>query len=167
MGYMETVPDRTAATLLPIIQGHLEPGTNVHSDEWRAYRRVQQIPAVASHSTVNHSVNFMDPQTGTHTQNIESYWARVKYKFKQMKGVDGDQMESYLDEFMWQERFGKTAKDTLDICCLQLWLCGFRLLGNNNITTFHMIGVPVQWIELCQEVWDSLLITVDSTLVAK
>ena len=114
IGYMETVPDRTAATLLPIIQGHLEPGTNIHSDEWRAYRRVQQIPAVASHSTVNHSVNFVDPQTGTHTQNIESYWARVKYKFKQMKGVDGDQMESYLDELMWWELFGKTAKHTLD-----------------------------------------------------
>ena len=112
-GYMELVPDRTAATLLPLIQQHVLPGTTVHSDEWRAYNRVQQLPNVSSHGTVNHSVNFVDPQTGVHTQAIESYWARVKHKFKKMKGVDGDHLSGYLDEFMWRERFGTTTEEAL------------------------------------------------------
>jgi hypothetical protein len=42
----------------------------------------------------------LDPDTGTHTQNIESYWAKTKYKFKVMKGVSADALPSYLDERM-------------------------------------------------------------------
>ena len=110
---MELVPDRTAATLLPLIQQHVLPGTTVHSDEWRAFSQVQQLPHVSVHGTVNHSINFVDPQTGVHTQAIESYWARVKHKFKKMKGVDGDHLGEYLDEFMWHERFGTTTEEAL------------------------------------------------------
>ena len=32
LGYMELVPDRTAQTLLPIIQAHTQSGTTVWSD---------------------------------------------------------------------------------------------------------------------------------------
>ena len=110
---MEVVQDRTAATLLPIIQDHVRPGTNVHSDEWSAYRRVQGLPNVQQHETVNHSLHFVDPATGVHTQNVESYWAWVKLKFKGMKGVDAEQLPSHIDEFMWREWFGATAQDAL------------------------------------------------------
>ena len=109
LGYMEIVPRRDAQTLLPIIQAHVAPGTTVYSDEWAAYNRAQQLPNVSSHQTVNHSLHFVDPATGVHTQNIESYWDRVKTKFKRMKGVIPRQLPSYLDEFMWRERHGKTA----------------------------------------------------------
>ena len=58
---------------------------------------------------MNHSVNFVDPTTDTHTQNIESYWSRVKTKLKRMKGCRREQIPSYLDEFMWRERHGTSA----------------------------------------------------------
>ena len=67
-----------------------------------------------SYQTVNHSLHFVDPTTGVHTQNVESYWARVKLRFKRMKGVDARQLPSYLDEFMWRERYGTTAQQALD-----------------------------------------------------
>ena len=113
LGYMEIVSQRTALTLLPIMQQHVRPGTIIHSDEWASYRRVQSLPSVAQHSTVNHSITFVDPITGTHTQNIESYWNRVKTKFKRMKGVHEEMLPSYLDEFMWRERHGRNARDSL------------------------------------------------------
>ena len=39
-GYMEVVQQRDAVTLLPIIQGHVRPGTIIYSDQWSVYRRV-------------------------------------------------------------------------------------------------------------------------------
>ena len=114
LGYMQIVQNRTAATLLPLIQAHVLPGTTVYSDEWSAYRRVQSLPNVQSYQTVNHSLHFVDPTTGVHTQNVESYWAQVKLRFKRMKGVDARQLPSYLDEFMWRERYGTTAQQALD-----------------------------------------------------
>ena len=69
---MYTVGDRTAATLLPTIGGSVRPGSTVHSDLWLAYNGVGALGF--QHSTVNHSFNFVDPVTGSHTQNIERSW---------------------------------------------------------------------------------------------
>ena len=106
LGYMEIVQDRRAATLLPIINAHVAAGTTIYSDQWSAYSQVGSLPNVGSHSSVNHSLNFVDPATGVHTQNIESYWSSAKRKLKAMKGCHAHQLPSYLDEHMWRERYG-------------------------------------------------------------
>ena len=71
LGFMHLVPNRTAATLLPIIQSHVAPGTIIHSDQGSMYNRVGSLPGVASHGTVNHSIEFVNSTTGVHTQLIE------------------------------------------------------------------------------------------------
>ena len=101
LGYMKVVAQRDAATLLPIIQAHVAPGTIIRSDhQWAAYNQVLSLPNVGSHSTVNHSITFVDPITHTHTQNIESYWARAKCKFKRVKACYAHQVPGYLDELV-------------------------------------------------------------------
>ena len=97
IGFMQLVERRNAATLLPIIQQPIQPGTMVYSDEWRSYNRVGNIPGL-DHLTVNYFLFFVDPVTGVHTQTIESYWNRVKTKLKTMKGVRRDMLPGYLDE---------------------------------------------------------------------
>ena len=111
LGFMQLVQTRDAATLLPIIRNHVAPGTIVHSDQWRAYNRVANLQPVATHQTVNHSVNFVDPMTGVHTQHVESYWNRVKVKLKRMRGCHLQQLPGYLDEYMWRERHGKSGRE--------------------------------------------------------
>ena len=110
LGYMEIVDCQNAATLLPIIQAHVKPGTIVWSDQWRAYSNVGSLQNVSSHQTVNHSVEFKNPISGVHTNNIESYWERVKSKIKKMKGCKRENLSSYLDEFLWRERYGSDSK---------------------------------------------------------
>ncbi|KAI8478483.1 hypothetical protein Bbelb_437870 [Branchiostoma belcheri] len=104
VGYMQVVERRDAATLLPIIQRSVLPGSTVYSDEWAAYRNVALLPNVAQHHTVNHSLHFVDPVTGIHTQHIEAYWSRKKEKLRRMHGCYGPDTQSYLNELMWRER---------------------------------------------------------------
>ena len=124
LGVMTLVARRDAATLLPVIQQHVQPGTIVWSDEWAAYNSVQQLPPVAQHQSesVNHSIEFVNPSTVVHTQNIESYWNRVKTKFKRMKGVHEQMLSSYFDEFMWRERHGRTSSAALRSMCRDIAL---------------------------------------------
>ena len=126
LGYMEVVPDCTTQTLLPIILNHVHPGTEIWSDQWRAYSQVSTIPGVSGHQTVNHSLHFKDPQTGVHTNNIESYWNGVKIEFKSMKGdktTCETTLANHLDEFMWRERYGKTSSDALNNLCCHMAAC--------------------------------------------
>lgn len=94
---------RDAATLLPLIQRWILPGTRITSDMWAAYGGVANLPQAYLHDTVNHSRHFVDPQTGVHTQRIESMWSAVKRKFKRMCGTSDALFESYLNEFLWRK----------------------------------------------------------------
>ena len=111
VGYMEIVERRNAETLLPIISNVVRKGSIIHSDEWRACRNIQGLGYM--HKTVNHSVNFVDPNTGVHTQTIESYWNRHKSHIKTMRGCKRSFLNSYLYEFMWHDRFSNNALEVL------------------------------------------------------
>ncbi|CAC5422634.1 unnamed protein product [Mytilus coruscus] len=64
--YMELVPKRNKETLLPIIQRIVKPGSIVYSDQWRAYNKIQDELNLehAVVMVVNHSLNFVDSETG-------------------------------------------------------------------------------------------------------
>lgn len=63
-------------TLLPIIKDWILPGTTIISDYWRAYNCLEQEGY--QHLRVNHSLTFKDPETGAHTNSIESSWRAAK-----------------------------------------------------------------------------------------
>jgi hypothetical protein len=103
---MVIVPDRSAATLLPLVQEYSRDGTVIWSDEWRAYGGIGRLPNNYTHQTVNHSRHFTDPQTGVCTNPVEAYWKRVKQTFKRMSGTYADMVDSHLREFLFRERYG-------------------------------------------------------------
>ena len=96
---------RDRATLLPILQKCLRPGSEVYTDDWGAYRNLDQhLPnQVARHRVVVHADNFVHPVTGVHTQEAESVWANLKGPLKGRRGISRDDLQAYLDARMWRQ----------------------------------------------------------------
>ena len=98
------VPDRTWETLRVIFERECLPGSTVHSDDWRRYNRLGE--SGFTHHVVNHNRNFVAPD-GTHTQNIESLWGKLKTKLlKNMKNVSAATIDTHLAEFWYRKKFG-------------------------------------------------------------
>ena len=98
--FMEMVDDCDAATLVPIIQRYILPGTRIWSDECPAYNGLNAIGYV--HQTVNHSRHYVDPATGVHTDNIEARWSACKSGFKCRYGIARHLLPFYIHENMWR-----------------------------------------------------------------
>ena len=100
-GYFQVVRRRDRATLTQILQRALLPGSEVHTDDWGAYRNLNlYVPNVAVHRIVVHQKQFVDPLTGVHTQEAESAWARLKYHIKREKGIRQLNIQDFLNEQM-------------------------------------------------------------------
>nr|XP_022904005.1 uncharacterized protein LOC111416268 [Onthophagus taurus] len=59
--FMEIVEERTADTLVPIIQKYILPGTTIVSDYWKAHDCLERNGYVDLR--VNHSITFKDPES--------------------------------------------------------------------------------------------------------
>ncbi|XP_028970911.1 uncharacterized protein LOC105030231 isoform X2 [Esox lucius] len=82
---LKMVKDRSQETLIPIIRRHVRRGSTILSDCWRAY--VRSLNRLGyNHQTVNHTNNFVDPQSGYHTQHIERAWQTIKGAGLETKG---------------------------------------------------------------------------------
>ena len=116
--FLVAVPDRTAQTLLAVIRQHIHPKFRT-----LLFYLMNEEPIVESRtwawtwctcSTVNHTYNFVDPVTGTHTQTIESMWNRAKERNKRHCGTHRAMLDSYLCEFMWRRRVHVRGNDVCD-----------------------------------------------------
>jgi len=70
---MFVVEKLDAATLIPIIKKNVVLGSEIVSDEWKAYNSLKKEGFILY--TVNHSENFVNPSNGKHSQLIECLWA--------------------------------------------------------------------------------------------
>jgi transposase-like protein len=115
IGIVSMVPNRKAGTLIPLIEGLVLPGSEIHTDMWRGYLPLSQPPYQNTyvHRQVNHSQGFLERATGVHTNNVEAYWSSIKRKFKVMNGCPRNLTESYLYEHMYRERFFRGDVDKL------------------------------------------------------
>ncbi|KAG0433352.1 hypothetical protein DMUE_5418 [Dictyocoela muelleri] len=113
-GYMEIVPNRTKETLIPIIERVVANNSIINSDEWTYYRSINLN--LYEHGTVRHKLYFLDPFTGIHTQNIESYYNKQKYRSKVMRDVNNIDLKYYLSEWMWRDNIpGNCVEKIFDL----------------------------------------------------
>jgi transposase-like protein len=67
------IPDRSRASMQPIIRGVVEPGSQIHSDEWAANYRMDDE---YTHNVVNHLAAYVDGNV--HTNGMENFWSLLK-----------------------------------------------------------------------------------------
>lgn len=113
--FMELVPQRDQATLFPVLQRNILPGTMIWSDGWAAYNNIPTLGY--QHQVVNHQQHFVDPVTGVHTNDSESRWNACKQTLKRKFGVRRAHLDHYLDEYMWRSRRARPQifSDILDV----------------------------------------------------
>eukprot|EP00112_Aurelia_sp_Birch-Aquarium-sp1_P014725 Seg3191.4 transcript_id=Seg3191.4/GoldUCD/mRNA.D3Y31 product="putative transposase-like protein" pseudo=true protein_id=Seg3191.4/GoldUCD/D3Y31 len=106
--FFEAVPDRSAPTLIPIIQRYVLPGTVIMSDCWKAYSSLKDEGYW--HLTVNHSIQFVNQENGACTNMIESTWNALK-KSLPKTGTRKEFYDSYFAEYCVRKQYLKPSDD--------------------------------------------------------
>ena len=115
VAFVEGVTDRSAATLIPIIERHIQAGSTIITDEWASYRSLASRGFV--HKTVNHSVNYVDPVTHACTNGVEGFWSVLKSMFfcffcvflgklRFILGSQGSMQNDHLQELVYRYNHG-------------------------------------------------------------
>ena len=93
------------------------------SDCWRVYKSGELHAAGYEHLTVNHSYNFIDPDTGANTQKVERMWGgAAKWRNKRHRGTARHHLESYLAEFMCRQEVKAAGSDLFDWVLMEIAL---------------------------------------------
>ena len=96
---LTVVPDRSKATLLPIITTHVSTNATLHHDDWASYRQLHNLGY--KHMTVNHTKEFKS-KDGACTNTIEGLWGNIKQRICRMHGICSDKLQQYLDEYSFR-----------------------------------------------------------------
>ncbi len=106
------VPNRKRNTLQPIIAEHVQPYTEVHTDEWLGYWAL--AARKFRHLRVNHDAGEYHVN-GVGVQGIESFWAQLK------RGINGTHIHvsakhlpKYLGEFEFRHNRRHVGYSMLD-----------------------------------------------------
>lgn len=123
--FLVEVPDRSAATLEPLIRRFILPGSHIVSDGWAAYANIERIDnGVYTHETVIHQHHFVDPNdSDVHTQNVENMWMRAKRKLRRQFGTSRQHFTSYLHEFLFRTAF---RGEDVFVAFLRLLNCNYE-----------------------------------------
>ena len=100
--FLVPVLSRGSDVLLQVIKKWILPGTTIISDCWKAYDCLGNEGY--THLSVNHSVNFVAPTSGAHTQNIERVWHEVRGGVPRF-GRKTLHFAGYLAEFLFKRKY--------------------------------------------------------------
>ena len=101
---------RSRNDLIPTIENNCKEGTIFCSDGWKAYHNLVEHMNLADclHFPVNHTENYVHPETGAHTQTVEGMWRQVK-AFLPNFGLKPGDLNTYIGTFLWL-RYTKQRK---------------------------------------------------------
>ena len=98
---------RTKKSLWPIILRNVKIGSVLHTDGWRAYRKLPTLGY--RHRWIDHSKYYVHPDDSSlHTNGIEGKWGEIKRWLPQGGRYN---LQQYLNLYMWFEDQKVEKKD--------------------------------------------------------
>ncbi|KAG0426477.1 hypothetical protein DMUE_5965 [Dictyocoela muelleri] len=101
--FIKVIEDRKRATLEKIITSIVRESTIICTDQAKMYNSLNEIGYI--HFNVCHKTNFVDPDTGAHTQTIESLWNHFKKKKHCDYGISKTRLVDYCEVFNFFRNF--------------------------------------------------------------
>ena len=100
--YAVAVPNVKRETVFPIINEHVEKGTEIHTDEYGVYKTLKGEGF--GHVTVTHKtreyVRYREDGSPIHTNTLEGFWSFPKNATKGVhRGVSAHKLQGYLNEY--------------------------------------------------------------------
>ena len=121
------IPDRTKSVMQEHVRAHVEPGSEVYSDEHAGNWRMD---AEYVHGVINHAEKYVDGQI--HTNGLENFWSLLK---RGLKGtyisVEPFHLFRYIDEqvYRYNNRIGMNDFDRFSLAMKHI--VGKRLTWDN------------------------------------
>jgi len=109
--FMVPVEKRDSATLMQLILEWILPGTTIITDGWKAYNALDELDY--QHLVVNHSICFVNKETGAHTNTVEGYWGHVKRSLPQYNRRKNRYM-GYLAKYIFTKKIKFANKDCVE-----------------------------------------------------
>ena len=101
---------RSRETLKPLILQNIAPGSVIYTDCWQGYSNIEEMDQDFQHFSVNHTNNFVNPETGAHTNAIEGSWKDAKQRYK-AKNVPQEKFQQWLNGYQWKRNIKKKKLD--------------------------------------------------------
>lgn len=110
------VPNTKAATLMPIIEADVKPGTEIHSDDHDGYKHL--TAKGFKHRKVDHGRKEYVSPDGAHVSTLEWRWTRLKSSILgQHVHMSGRHLAKYAGGFEyrynWRHQSGKMLDELL------------------------------------------------------
>ena len=94
------VPDASARSLLPHIERHVEPGTQVYTDEWGGYASLRELGYPHRQIRHGHHEYVRGP---VFTSTVEGFFGNVKNGIAgNYHGVSRKWLQGYVNEYAWR-----------------------------------------------------------------
>lgn len=97
---VKVVKDTKSSTIMPFLRQHVQIGSDLMTDEWKAYNSATHYGF--NHEKVVHGVGeYVNGEA--HTNSVEGFWSQLK---RSVEGtyhfVSPKHLQSYVDEFAWR-----------------------------------------------------------------
>ena len=97
----KVIPNVRRNTLHPMIEQHVEPGSEIETDELTSYRGIDAKGY--EHRTIEHGAGEYVGEDGTTVNAIENFWRHVKCSIKGTHvSVSAKHLERYVKEFEYR-----------------------------------------------------------------